>query len=74
MPPVLNPNDIYAADRPGALSPVVKNFPSLVYVPNSESDTVSVIDPTTYKVVNHLSGGWSPRSTWCRPGTCAPCG
>jgi YVTN family beta-propeller protein len=73
MPPVLNPNDIYAADRPGALSPVVKNFPSLVYVPNSESDTVSVVDPTTYKVVNtfpvgglpqHVVPSWDLRTLW----------
>jgi YVTN family beta-propeller protein len=61
MPPVLNPNDIYAADRPGQLSQVVKNFPSLVYVPNSESDTVDVIDPTTFKVVNHFPVGGLPQ-------------
>jgi YVTN family beta-propeller protein len=73
MPPVLNPNDIYAADRPGALSPVVKNFPQLVYVPNSESNTVSVIDPTTYKVLNtfpvgglpqHVVPSWDLRTLW----------
>src|SRR4030081_769956 len=40
MPPVLDPRDIYAADRPNALSPVVKTFPSLVYVPNSDSNSV----------------------------------
>jgi len=37
--------DVYAADRPGQLSPVVRGFPSRIYVPNSNSDTVDVIDP-----------------------------
>src|SRR5439155_23388164 len=36
MPPVLDPNDGYAADRPGQLSAEVKDFRSSVYVPNSE--------------------------------------
>ena len=44
------PVDIYAADRPNQLSPVVSSFPSLVYVPNSESNTVDVIDPATMQV------------------------
>lgn len=55
MPPVLDPSDIYSADRPGMLSPVVKNFPSRVYVPNSKSDSVDIIDPSTYKIVGHFS-------------------
>jgi YVTN family beta-propeller protein len=55
MPPVLDPNNIYSADRAGMLSPVVKNFPSRVYVPNSKSDSVDVIDPSTYKIVGHFS-------------------
>ena len=59
MPPVLNPNDIYSADR--QLSPVVKNFPSRVYVPNSGSNTVDVIDPATYKVVDHFAVGHQPQ-------------
>jgi len=41
MPAPLDPRDIYAADRAGILSPVVKNFPPRVYVPNTESNTVS---------------------------------
>ncbi|MFM9446888.1 YncE family protein [Streptomyces acidiscabies] len=61
MPPVLDPKDVYAADRPGRLSPVVKDFPSRVYVPNTESDTVSVIDPKTYEVVDTLHVGRQPQ-------------
>ncbi len=43
VPPALNANDVYAADRAGRLSPVVRGDPALVYVPNSESNTVDVI-------------------------------
>ncbi|MEU9848115.1 YncE family protein [Streptomyces sp. NPDC047985] len=61
MPPVLDPKDVYAADRPGKLSPAVKNFPSRVYVPNTNSDTVSVIDPATYKVIRTIKVGRQPQ-------------
>ncbi|MEU5310172.1 YncE family protein [Streptomyces sp. NPDC021562] len=61
MPPVLDPKDMYAADRPGLLSPVVKGFPSLVYVPNTNSDTVSVIDPKTYRVIRTIPVGRQPQ-------------
>jgi YVTN family beta-propeller protein len=61
MPPVLDPHDIYAADRPGDLSPTVKNYPSRIYVPNSGSNTVDVIDPTTYKIIDHFAVGRQPQ-------------
>jgi YVTN family beta-propeller protein len=61
MPPVLDPNDIYAADRPNQLSPVVRDFVSRVYVPNTVSNTVDVIDPATYKVVDHFAVGRLPQ-------------
>jgi YVTN family beta-propeller protein len=61
MPTVLNANDIYAADRPNALSSVVKDFPSMVYVPNSDSNTVDVIDPKTMQIVNHFPVGKQPQ-------------
>ncbi len=54
MPAVLDINNIYSADRAGLLSPVVKDFPSRVYVPNSKSDSVDVIDPSTFKIVAHF--------------------
>lgn len=53
--------DIYAADRPNELSATVKDFPSRVYVPNSESASVDVIDPATYQVVDHFSVGRLPQ-------------
>ncbi|MEU6313369.1 YncE family protein [Streptomyces sp. NPDC047014] len=61
MPPLLDPNDVYAADRPNKLSPVVKDFPSRVYVPNTNSNTVSVIDPETYQVIDTIPVGVQPQ-------------
>ncbi|MFI5636614.1 PQQ-binding-like beta-propeller repeat protein [Streptomyces goshikiensis] len=61
MPPLLDPNDVYAADRPNRLSPVVKDFPSRVYVPNTGSNTVSVIDPATYTVIDTIPVGVQPQ-------------
>ncbi|MFJ9926406.1 hypothetical protein ACIRU5_10245 [Streptomyces misionensis] len=61
MPPVEDPDDVYAADRPGRLSPVVKDFPSRIYVPNTNSDTVTVIDPATYKVIETIPVGRQPQ-------------
>ncbi|MFE0328744.1 hypothetical protein ACFW08_18550 [Streptomyces sp. NPDC058960] len=61
MPPVLDPKDVYAADRPGRLSPVVKGFRSRVYVPNTNSNTVSVIDPQTYEVIETIRVGRQPQ-------------
>jgi YVTN family beta-propeller protein len=61
VPPLLNPHDVYAADRPGMLAPAVRNFPERVYVPNSESDTVSVIDPHTYEVTDEFAVGALPQ-------------
>jgi DNA-binding beta-propeller fold protein YncE len=73
MPPPLDPHDVYAADRPGRLSPAARYFRSLVYVPNSGSATVDVIDPGTFKVVGHFAVGrlpqhvtpsWDLRTLW----------
>src|SRR5436190_493791 len=61
MPPVLDAKNIYSADRAGMLSDAVKNFPSRVYVPNSKSDSVDVIDPSTYKIVEHFSLPKNPK-------------
>jgi YVTN family beta-propeller protein len=61
MPPVLNPRDIYSADHANQMSPVVKNFPSFIYVPNSGSSSVDVIDPKTFKIVRHFKVGRQPQ-------------
>jgi DNA-binding beta-propeller fold protein YncE len=61
VPPLLDPRNVYAADRRGALSPVVRGFRPLVYVPNSASDTVDEIDPRTYRVVREFAVGSVPQ-------------
>ncbi|MFF0968272.1 YncE family protein [Streptomyces sp. NPDC003703] len=61
MPPVLDPRDVYAADRANRLSPAVAGFPSRVYVPNTNSNTVTVIDPKTYKVTETIPVGRQPQ-------------
>jgi YVTN family beta-propeller protein len=73
MPPLLDPQDVYAADRPGRLSPRVAKDPALVYVPNSRSGTVAVIDQHTHRVVRrfrtgaepqHVTPSWDLRTLW----------
>jgi YVTN family beta-propeller protein len=61
MPPPTDPRDVYAAGRPGNMSPAVKGFPDRIYVPNSASNTVDVIDPRTFKIVNHFDVGKQPQ-------------
>jgi YVTN family beta-propeller protein len=71
MPAVRDSHNIYSETR--SFSPAVKDFPGRVYVPNSGSGTVDVIDPLTYRVVDHFSVGrqpqhvtpsWDLRSLW----------
>ena len=61
MPPVLDPHDVYSETRVGKLSSIVQGFPSRVYVPNSGSNTVDVIDPQTYKIIDHFPVGRLPQ-------------
>ena len=61
MPPVLDPHDVYSANHPNRLNPVVRGFPERVYVPNSGSNTVDVIDPKTFKIVDHFGVGALPQ-------------
>lgn len=56
-----DPHDVYAADAPSDLSPVVRHDRPLVYVPNSEGNTVDEIDPTTYKIVREFPVGALPQ-------------
>jgi DNA-binding beta-propeller fold protein YncE len=60
-PPARKGLDVYAADRPGMLSPVVRGFRPLIYVPNSKGNTVDEIDPRTYRVVRHFPVGALPQ-------------
>ena len=61
IPPPLSATNVYAADRPGLLSPTVRHDPALVYVPNSKSNTVDVISQRTFKVIEHFAVGALPQ-------------
>ncbi|HEX6675148.1 MAG TPA: YncE family protein [Actinomycetes bacterium] len=73
MPPPLDPGDVYAADRPGQLSRVVRRFPARVYVPDSGGNTVEVIDARSFRRVGrftvgrqpqHVTPSWDLRTLW----------
>src|SRR5215471_13200177 len=61
MLPVFDPNDIYSETRPDKLSPVVRGFPARLYVPNGLSNTVNVIDPETYQILETFPAGEEPQ-------------
>jgi YVTN family beta-propeller protein len=51
----------YAHTMPQDMSPTVAGVPTRVYVPNSGSNSVDVIDPATFKVVDHFPVGKVPQ-------------
>jgi YVTN family beta-propeller protein len=53
--------NVYQYTQAGMLSPSVQGDPSRVYVPNGGSNSVSVIDPATYQVINTFSVGALPQ-------------
>jgi len=61
VPALVDAHDVYAADRPGDLTGPARHALSRIYVPNSRSDTVDVINPATYKVVEHFAVGVLPQ-------------
>jgi len=61
MPPLVDPHDIYAGAHAGSVSPAVKGFPDRVYVPNSVSNTVDIIDPKTFKIISSFPVGNQPQ-------------
>jgi YVTN family beta-propeller protein len=73
MPTPLKADDLYAADGPNMLADAVKSDPYRVYVPNNGGDSLTVIDPTTYKVLStthvphspeHVVPSWDLRTLW----------
>ncbi len=53
--------NVYAATRPGMLTDAARSSLYRIYVPNSESDTVDVIDPEKEKIVSSFSVGGLPQ-------------
>ena len=52
---------VYAHDGAGMLTGAARLARPLVYVPNSQSNTVSVIDPATYRVISTFPVGALPQ-------------
>jgi len=55
------PPSIYAAISTGQLDPRVATITPRVYVPNNHSNTVDVIDPTTFRVIRTIDVGIAPQ-------------
>jgi DNA-binding beta-propeller fold protein YncE len=53
--------NVYAADRSGNLTAVTRQARPLVYVPNSDSNTVDVVDQRTFRIVRHFAVGALPQ-------------
>ena len=49
--------NVYAATAPGDFSAAVRGVKERVYVPNSRSGTVTVIDPKTFRIIRRLRVG-----------------
>jgi YVTN family beta-propeller protein len=58
--PSAAPVNVYAHIGPGMINPKWLRDPVRVYVPNSLSNTVTVIDPRTYKVIGEFPVGGQP--------------
>jgi YVTN family beta-propeller protein len=67
------PVNVYAAAGAGKLNAVAASARQMVYVPNTMSNTVQLIDPTTYRVVGrfhtgrepqHVVPSWDMRTLW----------
>jgi YVTN family beta-propeller protein len=52
--------NVYASTIDGTVDPRVAAIPPRVYVPNSTANTVDVIDPLTFQVVDHFRVGSIP--------------
>lgn len=57
---VTEPTNVYAAAR-ASFAPSVADLPARVYVPNELSNTVSVIDPATLRVIETIKVGSHPQ-------------
>jgi YVTN family beta-propeller protein len=61
VPALVDAANVYAADTPNGLRGAARLALPRIYVPNSKSDTVDVIDPRTYRVVGHFAVGGLPQ-------------
>src|SRR5215472_4117681 len=61
MPPVIDPANLYSETTADKLSPAAAKALPRVYVPNLQSNDVTVIDPATLKVVDRFPVGVNPQ-------------
>jgi DNA-binding beta-propeller fold protein YncE len=61
IPPLLDPRNVYAADRAGRIAHAASGVPARLYVPNSASNTVDEISQATGRIVRHFSVGGLPQ-------------
>lgn len=61
IPKLLDPHDIYAAGRPNQLNDITRRARAYVYVPNSRSNTVTVISQRTGRTVREFRVGSLPQ-------------
>ena len=61
MPPVVDPANLYGETTADKMSPVAAKALPRVYVPNLQSNDVTVIDPATLKVVDRFPVGVNPQ-------------
>jgi len=59
--PTLVQTSVYAHTKAGMFSPAVRGVPARVYVPNGKDNTVSIINPETYKVVRTFKVDQEPQ-------------
>jgi DNA-binding beta-propeller fold protein YncE len=57
----IDAGNVYAADRAGLLSPTVRHDPALLYVPNTNSNTVDVISQRQFKIIKQFPVGALPQ-------------
>jgi YVTN family beta-propeller protein len=53
--------NVYAADGPNMVTGAARKALPRIYVPNSDSNSVDVIDPRSYRVVEHFAVGALPQ-------------
>jgi YVTN family beta-propeller protein len=61
MPAVIDPTNVYSETVAGKMSPAVQGALPRIYVPNVVSADIYVIDPATFKVVDHFNVGGNPQ-------------
>jgi YVTN family beta-propeller protein len=68
-----DPSNLYYYDGANMLSPTVAGDPARIYVPNTLSNSVTVIDPSTYRVIQtfpvgiepqHVTPSWDLKTLW----------